>query len=217
MIISRRREKGEDTLRIILADPPMAYLRGEAATEAPNLGILYLISYVRERLPNIEIHYLEPFLDLQKHLQRVSAIKPDVYGISFTTVRRSIAYETIRHVKQIAPKATVVAGGAHPTVDPIEVLTKSKADVCVVGEGEKTFCDLLTSISHNEPLSGEIKGIAYKDREGIIGFTPPSELLSDINFFPAWDFVDFAKYDIPVRKSQRKVRLALLEIPEPDY
>jgi hypothetical protein len=36
-------------LRIILADPPMAHLRGEAATEAPNLGILYLISYVRKK------------------------------------------------------------------------------------------------------------------------------------------------------------------------
>src|SRR3972149_8902833 len=104
----------------------MAQLKGEAVTEAPNLGILYIISYVRQRLKDVEFHYLEPLLSLEEHLALVEKLKPDVYCTSFTTQKKALGYETIRKVKQLVPNALIMAGGAHPTTNPEEGLSNSE-------------------------------------------------------------------------------------------
>jgi radical SAM superfamily enzyme YgiQ (UPF0313 family) len=193
-------------LKVVLADVPMAQLKGEAVTESPNLGILYIISYVRERLKNVEFHYLEPLLSFEEHLAEVEKLKPDVYCTSFTTQKKALGYEAIRKVKQLVPNALVMAGGAHPTIDPEDVFMNSETDVCVVGEGEETCRELLATLLESNSSSifysklANVKGIAYRDKKGLIQFNPNRELLSDINFLPAWDMVDLGKYDGPVRK-----------------
>jgi len=193
-------------LKVVLADVPMAHLKGEAVTESPNLGILYIISYVRERLKNVEFHYLEPLLSLEEHLSEVEKLKPDVYGTSFTTQKKALGYEAIQKVKHLFSNALIMAGGAHPTIDPEDVLMNSETDVCVVGEGEETFRELLATLLESNSSSNfysklaNVKGIVYRDKKGLIQFNPNRELISDINFLPAWDMVDFRKYDGPVRK-----------------
>jgi anaerobic magnesium-protoporphyrin IX monomethyl ester cyclase len=193
-------------LKVVLAYVPMAHLKGEAVTESPNLGILYIISYVRERLKNVEFHYLEPLLNLEEHLAEVAKLKPDVYCSSFTTQKKALGYEAIQKVKQLVPNALVMAGGAHPTIDPEDVFMNSETDVCVVGEGEETFHELLAALLESDSSSSfysklaDVKGIAYRDKKGQIQVNPNRELLSDINFLPAWDMVDLSKYDSPVRK-----------------
>jgi radical SAM superfamily enzyme YgiQ (UPF0313 family) len=101
-----------------------------------------------------------------------------------------------------------MAGGSHPTIDPVDVLMNSEANICVVGEGEETNRELLATLLESSNLSSfhnklaNVKGIVYRDKKSIIQFNPPRELISDINFLPAWDMVDFRKYDGPVRKKQ---------------
>ena len=87
-------------LKVVFADPPFGReSKGEAVTESPNLGILYIIGYAKPRLPDVEFTYLEPFLSMEEHLEKVKEIKPDVYAISFTTPRRDLSFETITKVK----------------------------------------------------------------------------------------------------------------------
>jgi radical SAM superfamily enzyme YgiQ (UPF0313 family) len=186
-------------VKVVLADAPMADLKGEAVTESPNLGILYMISYARSRLPDVEFHYLEPFLTLKKHLSEIKRLKPDVYGVSFTTPKKSLAFEIINHVKKVLPSVLIVAGGAHPTFDPSDVFANSESDICVIGEGEETFVELLKALSARKELAG-VAGIAYRNKAGKICSNAPRELIKDINFMPAWDMIDFKKYDGPVRK-----------------
>jgi anaerobic magnesium-protoporphyrin IX monomethyl ester cyclase len=186
-------------VKVVLADVPMAHLKGEAVTESPNLGILYIISYARDRLPNVEFHYLDPFLNLKKHLAEIKRLKPDVYGVSFTTPKKPLAFEAINHVKKVLPNVLVVAGGPHPTIDAKDVFANSETDICVIGEGEETFVELLKALLENKELSG-VDGITYRDKSGNIHFNPLRKLIEDIDFLPAWDIIDFAKYDGPVRK-----------------
>jgi hypothetical protein len=71
-------------LKVVFADPPFGpESKGEAVTESPNLGILYIIGYAKPRLLNVGFTYLEPFLSIEEHLAEVKEIKPDVYAISF--------------------------------------------------------------------------------------------------------------------------------------
>jgi anaerobic magnesium-protoporphyrin IX monomethyl ester cyclase len=204
MAISVKQDKmaSQRKLKVVFADPPFGReSKGEAVTESPNLGILYIIAYARERLPNVEFTYLEPFLSMKEHLGKVKQIKPDVYAISFTTPRRDLSFETIAKVKALNLKMLMVAGGAHPTIDPQDVLTNSSIEVCIVGEGEETTTELLGKVQEKDSI-GEIVGTVNKARNN--GIRP---LLANIDFFPAWDLIDFENYDIAVSKKKRMAYL----------
>jgi anaerobic magnesium-protoporphyrin IX monomethyl ester cyclase len=185
-------------LKVVFADPPFGIeAKGEAVTESPNLGILYIISYVRELLSGVEFHYLEPFLSMQEHIQKVQEIKPDVYAISFTTPRRDLSFETINKVKALGLKMLMVSGGAHPTIDPQDVLKNTPIDVCIMGEGEETTTELLKRVQANQPIT-DVVGTVNKQKNN--GIRP---LLKDIDFFPAWDMIDFENYDVAVSRKKR--------------
>ncbi len=189
-------------LKVVFADPPFGReSKGEAVTESPNLGILYIIGYAKPRLPNVEFTYLEPFLSMEEHLEKVKKIKPDLYAISFTTPRRELSFETIAKVKNLGLNMFMVAGGPHPTIDPQDVLKNTPIDVCIVGEGEETTAELLKKVQDNQPTTDVVGTVNRQKNNGI------RPLLKDIDFFPAWDIVDFKNYDIAVSKKKRMAYL----------
>jgi anaerobic magnesium-protoporphyrin IX monomethyl ester cyclase len=200
--VDKEQEKQKNKLKVIFADPPFGREgKGEAVTESPNLGILYIISYAKSRLKNVEFTYLEPFLSIKEHLEKVKQIAPDVYAISFTTPRRDLAFETIKEVKALGLNMLIAAGGAHPTIAPKDVLTNTSVEVCIIGEGEETTTELLEKTQKREPIL-DIVGTVNKQKN--IGLRP---LLKDINFFPAWELIDFENYDAAVSKKKRMAYL----------
>jgi radical SAM superfamily enzyme YgiQ (UPF0313 family) len=196
--VKRKNMSIKKKLKVLFADPPFGKeAKGEAVTESPNLGILYIVGYARECLPNVEFFYLEPFLSIQEHLKRVEEIKPDIYAISFTTPRRDLSFEIIKKVKALGLKMLMVAGGAHPTVDPQDVLKNTPVDVCIRGEGEETATELIMKILEKQSITDVVGTVnAQKDN----GVRP---LLKNIDFFPAWDLIDFDDYDVAVSKKKR--------------
>lgn len=189
-------------LRVVFADPPFGKeAKGEAVTESPNLGILYIIGYVKPRLPDMEFTYLEPFLSMEEHLTKVKEIKPDVYAISFTTPRRDLSFETIAKVKELGLDMLMVAGGAHPTIDPQDVLKQTAVEVCIVGEGEETTYELLKRIQNEKSIKGVVGTVNSQKNNGL------RPLLKDIDFFPAWELIDFEDYDIAVSKKKHMAYL----------
>ena len=74
MAISLKEEKMAPVgkkLKVVFADPPFGReSKGEAVTESPNLGILYIIGYAKKRLPQVEFYYLEPFLSMKEHIEK---------------------------------------------------------------------------------------------------------------------------------------------------
>ncbi len=189
-------------LKVVFADPPFGReSKGEAVTESPNLGILYIIGYAKSRLPEVEFYYLEPFLSMEEHLEKAKEIKPDVYAISFTTPRRDLAFETIVKVKALGFNMLMVAGGAHPTIDPQDVLKNTPIEVCIVGEGEETTTELIRKIQSKEPIIDIVGTVNTQKNNGI------RPLLKDIDFFPAWELIDFENYDVAVSKKKRMAYL----------
>jgi radical SAM superfamily enzyme YgiQ (UPF0313 family) len=184
--------------KVVFADPPFGKeCKGEAVTESPNLGILYIIGYAKPRLPNIEFTYLEPFLSMEEHLAKVREIQPDVYAISFTTPRRDLSFETIAKVKALGYPMFMFAGGPHPTIDPQDVLKNTPIEVCILGEGEETTTELIQKAQNKEAIT-DIVGTVNKQKNN--GVRP---LLKDIDFFPAWELIDFENYDVAVSKKKR--------------
>ena len=110
-----------------------------------------------------------------------------------------MAYETINNVKNLGLKILIFAGGAHPTIDPIDVLNTAKVDDCIVGEGEETTYELLKKVLAHGPIN-DIAGTVNATKNN--GMRP---LLRDIDFLPAWEMIDFENYDVAVSKKKRMV------------
>jgi anaerobic magnesium-protoporphyrin IX monomethyl ester cyclase len=192
----------EKKLKVVFADPPFGLeSKGEAVTESPNLGILYIIGYAKPRLPKVEFYYLEPFLSMVEHLEKVKEIKPDVYAISFTTPRRELAFETINKVKGLGFNMLMVAGGAHPTIDPQDVLKNTPIEVCVLGEGEETTTELIKKVQEKKTFIDVVGTVSVQKNNGL------RPLLKEIDFFPAWELIDFENYDVAVSKKKRMAYL----------
>jgi len=188
----------QEKLKVVFADPPFGReSKGEAVTESPNLGILYIIGYAKQRLSNVEFTYLEPFLSMEEHLEKVKEIQPDVYAISFTTPRRDLSFETLANVKELEVPMLIVAGGAHATIDAQDILENTSVEVCIRGEGEETTTELLRKVQAGQSIADVVGTVNRKKDNGI------RPLLKDIDFFPAWDLVDFEDYDVAVSKKKR--------------
>ena len=180
-------------LHIVLADSPGTVMAQDRSY--PNLGILYLIAYLREHLPDVKTTYLEGFMSLEEHVEKVSALNPDIYGLSFSYMNQRFALETLRAVRKECEDMTIVCGGPGPTAQYERVLQESPTDFCVIGEGEETFRDFVESCFLNDGDPSHIPGLAYK-QEGRIIKTEARRLIKDLDSlpFPAWDVIDPLRY-----------------------
>lgn len=105
-------------------------------------GIACLAAYLTKN--GIEVGYID-FRKLEGWKQFREVVKEDtaeIFGISSTTVDFDYAIRAARIIKKIKPKAKVVIGGVHPTVNPKDALEIKEFDWVVVGEGEKVILDL---------------------------------------------------------------------------
>jgi anaerobic magnesium-protoporphyrin IX monomethyl ester cyclase len=180
-------------MKIVLADPPDVQTPWLIANH-PNMGILYLTSYLREKMSNVEVSYLDAFLTLKEHLGRLKVIKPDLYGLSFSLMRERDAFKTVKAVKEKFPQLPIICGGPYPTVMAEEVLRNHPVDICVRGEGEATLKELVEVFQGKRDLE-DVTGIIFR-RDGEIVVSEKRALIPDLDTipFPAWDLVDFKKY-----------------------
>lgn len=77
-------------------------------------------------------------------LREISEFKPDVVGISclfhyISKIVHGLSYK----IKKQNPNVQIVLGGSYPTGSPKAALSDSNIDFVVLGEGERTFLDIL--------------------------------------------------------------------------
>lgn len=182
-------------MKVVLADPP----RREAYYDNsyPNIGILYLISYLRKysQVP-VETVYLEGDCTIQEHLELIAKHKPDIYGLSFAFWTKQLAYKTINAVKERFPDLLVVCGGPEPTANCESVFENCNVDACVLSEGEETFTELVATVARDGDISA-LHGLALRNPDGSISRTPKRDFISDLDDIPlpAWELVDLNNYN----------------------
>jgi magnesium-protoporphyrin IX monomethyl ester (oxidative) cyclase len=98
-------------------------------------------------------------------------------------------------VKGRNPGLLVVAGGAEPTANFEGILRESAVDVCVLGEGEQTFLELVRAMERGSGLE-DVAGLALRSPEGSARLTAKRDFIADLDDIPlpAWDLVDFGRY-----------------------
>lgn len=138
--------------------------------------------------------------------EQLPLTRPRFVGITATTVLFENAKEVAKIVKKKYPKAKIIMGGVHPTVEPLETLRIAEVDYAVMGEGEYTLLDLLL-----DKKPADIPGIGYKEKGKII-INPAREIISDINVLPqpAYELLPMDKYYSAAGSYKRKPSLGLI-------
>ena len=155
------------------------------------LGILYICSHLRVKGHDVEV-FDSTFSSRAELFSYLRTERPAVLGIYANLMTRKNVIEILRVATEAGWKTIV--GGPEPGAY-VEEYLDSGADVVVLGEGEITVEELLEVLPRGTDLS-KVKGIAYRDANGVSQHTAPREQIRnlDVQPWPARDAVDVDRY-----------------------
>ena len=191
-------------MNVLLINPPCeneitaalpAVIKKERGCNPP-LGLLYLAGYL-EKFSSHKVTIIDAQveeLSYQSLMSRIGAMKADVVGITAMTMTLIDVIKTVNIVNVVKPGIKIVLGGPHVHLYPRETISLANVDYLVIGEGEKTFKNLLDNIDDKAELR-KIPGLVFKNNGEIVntGFSLFSENLDEIPF-PARHLVPYKKY-----------------------
>lgn len=163
----------------------------QAGTYPPSLSLAAIAGALIRQGHDVRI------LDLNKHsrtelVNLIKSFSPGYLGVSFSTPLAEEAYLLAGLAKKIKGDIIVIAGGAHPSALPAEVLGSPDIDMVCVGESDYSVAEAVTKdpaalaegIACKDKCGG---GILYKEKNRFI------EELDDLPF-PAWDLFEIKEY-----------------------
>jgi anaerobic magnesium-protoporphyrin IX monomethyl ester cyclase len=149
----------------------------------PSLGISYIGTYILKHLQDVDIIVIDGLLE--DPVEVVKREKPDMIGISSTTLEFSNAIEIAQAIKSNI-RAPIVIGGVHISALP-NTLPKC-FNVGVIGEGEQTMLELTQLyLQYNDLPVNELKkisGLVFYDSDGKIRLTKPKEFIKPLDEIP---------------------------------
>ncbi len=183
-------------MKVLLVNPPHSFSPENPLARAglclPPLGLLSIAAYLRREIPGTTIKVIDwpgAKMTSENFAREVSAFAPDAAGISVYTGTFTASVSAAAAIKKICPGCFVAAGGHHATARPGQCLEKG-FDAVVLGEGEKTFCELVKRLAGGAPLQG-LPGLMLEPGGPA---TRPEPLDMDLLPFPARDLLDLSVY-----------------------
>ncbi|MFW9892412.1 MAG: cobalamin-dependent protein, partial [Candidatus Thorarchaeota archaeon] len=101
----------------------------------------------------VDLNIKAPIEHSLKSLQKIVSQGPTILAHSVMSTQTERVYKEISEIREHFGKTvTLIAGGAHASARPMELL-QNGFDYVIVGEGEKTFPDLLWHLTNDkDPL-----------------------------------------------------------------
>lgn len=178
-------------MKVLLIDVPFGLIEigGEKKRFAgvenaiPSLGLAYLAA-VAEREGH-EVRILDCTIggDWQTIETVGREFLPDAVGVTAKTPSFANAVKTAKILRAIVPESLIVAGGSHPTAMPEHALAAKAFDYLVIGEGEKTFVELLRSVNSPGVNPQTIPGLAFLKNDKPF-FSPRRPPISNLDSLP---------------------------------
>lgn len=144
------------------------------------LGIEYVLSAAAEQ--GHAVRLFTP-LDAPLHCsgELIKQFRPDVLAVSVYTPHMPATLSITAEVKGALPDVLVVVGGPHPTAELACVL-HPQIDVAVIGEGEASFCDLVSALEQGRDLN-TVNGIAFAIENQVV-ITSQRKRIVDLDSLP---------------------------------
>ena len=158
------------------------------------VGLGYVASAIKRAGFDLEILDIDLNRYSDEQVEKLLRVKKyDVVALGCLVTGYKIVknlVETIKSIKDVP----VIVGNSVATSIPEILLSKTKADIAVIGEGEVTIVELLKVLDTGTPIE-EVKGICFKQNGSIVA-TPQREIIQDVNAIPMieWELFDMEQY-----------------------
>jgi len=162
-------------------------------------GLLYLADVLKKNGFSPEILHIHQD-DLKELYSRVKRLNPLFVG--FTTLTAPSLLPTITASKKMKEIGIpVVWGGVHATILPEFCAKQDYVDYVILGEGEKTICELAYALNESKNIKN-IKGLAtFVKNESInTGFR---DFINLDDFRPAFEHIDLSRYFTQIMECKR--------------
>jgi len=173
-------------MKILLTQPRLPTLYQKP--KEPPLNLALLASVLENhgfivKCIDMEAKAKKEFIHLLQHF------KPDILGLSSTTMGINRVIEMAAHAKAILPDLVTIAGGYGVSCDPEYVMNFKEFDYALPGETEISFPSLCNNIRDNKDVYS-LPGIIYRDKQKII-INEHCHLISDLSSLPVPNFSHF--------------------------
>lgn len=165
-------------MKIVLAALNAKYIHS-------NLAVYSLKAYAAEYARCLEIQEYTINQEAEEILAGLYRAKPDVLAFSCYIWNIEYIRELVEDIRKLLPGIKIWLGGPEVSYDAVEELEKlPAADGVIVGEGERTFLELVKHYVNKEPALDRIRGIVYRKLAGDIIENSPAEpvILDEIPF-----------------------------------
>ena len=150
------------------------------------LGYLCLAAALRESMPDVELKLVDcpveriGWASLKKLLEEW---QPDMVCAGDEAIYVHETARLFHTARELNPGVVNVGGGYTLPHVPEWAIDKAGADVLVFGEGELTFCELVSTLRKGGDLSS-VKGLIYRDDKGTLIHTGWRPLIHDLDSLP---------------------------------
>jgi magnesium-protoporphyrin IX monomethyl ester (oxidative) cyclase len=176
-------------MKILLINPPskidnMFGIGSALVQKYEPLGLLYIAAAARQK--GYDVKVIDCFAEnmgLEELKIKISAIDPDVIGITTLTCNGSIVFELGKWLKSAHPEILVVLGNIHASEFAKQYLENKCCDIVVNGEGEYVFLKII-ELNSGKYKKSDIKGISYLDQNGNIVISSDYNIIDNITELP---------------------------------
>jgi len=155
-------------MQVTLVNPPYPSGAHQHPAFIP-LGIGYLAAVLEEKGHNINIIDCQALKLTHSDVENeIRKRKPDIVGVTSTTLTYKSALSTVEAAKNAAPNCLTIYGGCHATFWDEEALHECpQLDLVVRGEGENTLLEIAEKIESGKD-SHRVLGITCRKNDRII-------------------------------------------------
>lgn len=143
------------------------------------IGIEYIAAFAKKKGWDVKIEQWGKS-DVNEIEGNILESHPDIVGFSMMTYNFEIYKDVAGRIKKQKRDVKIIFGGYYPSSCP-EIVQDENIDFVVIGEGERTFIELLETLRCNGDFS-RVKGIAYWD-DGLL-INEPRERIDNLDELP---------------------------------
>ena len=127
-------------------------------------------------------HLYAPYTYEQRVISdKIDNFKPDLIGFSLTSNFVQLAFRIIDYIN-LHYRIPVIIGGIHPTVAPLESISKQGVMAVARGESEEAMLEFVCALEQGRDYS-KVKNFWFKNGNEIIK-NPPRPLINDLDKLP---------------------------------
>jgi radical SAM superfamily enzyme YgiQ (UPF0313 family) len=172
------------------------------------IGLMYLASAVQKSCPDITIrifHTITSSHPLDSIRSLILDFDPDLVGLRALSLAQDIFRTVVERIRELIPDVKLVAGGPYPSSSFEDIVSSMPVDVVVIGEGEKTFTELINKISTNGEIPSGLPGTAVLVNNHV-KVNKPQSPIADLNTIPSpdYDLINLKDYDKISNQAFRK-------------